>query len=97
MELFSLIWLCNQWYSDLTALVDKTGRPHKRADKQGDTLALFIVRELADTFDPTATEDKQRAEAARVLRQARDQLDRIVTGLESQSTIVGRSASMACG
>lgn len=40
----------------------------------GDTLALFIVREVADTFELDADEETQRKEARRVLLAAADEL-----------------------
>ncbi len=50
----------------------------------GDTLALFVVRELAETFDPEASDGQQVAEAIRVIAAARNNLDNIVSALESR-------------
>jgi hypothetical protein len=46
----------------------------KGACHHGDTLAEFIAAEIADTFEPAASEEAQRAEARRVLLAAADEL-----------------------
>ena len=58
MTLIELIRRADKGYttdfpeSSLLELVDReTGRP--LPDASGDTLALFVVRELGETFDPT--------------------------------------------
>ena len=48
----------------------KRERPRKHL-KGGDTLALFIACELADTFDPDAGEVEQLRTAVRALERAR--------------------------
>ena len=47
-----------------------------------DTLAYFICREIAETYDPGAISDQQMAEAARVLQRAADELGRIAAALD---------------
>lgn len=47
----------------------------------GDTLALFIVRELRETFDPGAPDEAQLAEARRVLDMAQAELAGVITAL----------------
>jgi hypothetical protein len=56
---------------------DKTGEPITPI--AGDTLAKFIVAELRETFEPTATDEQQ-------LEVARSVLDRTVTTLYDVST-----------
>lgn len=52
------------------------------AEKQtGDTLAVFIVQEIADTFEPEAEDGEQMAGALRVIHQAIDDLDRVANAL----------------
>ena len=46
-------------------------------DTHGDTLALFLVRELMDTFDPKASENAQLMEAIRVTRRAITELEAV--------------------
>lgn len=43
-------------------------------DKQGDTLALFVQRELRDTHDPDATTAQQMLDAQKVMNNAARQL-----------------------
>ena len=52
----------------------------------GDTLARFIAIELADTFDEEADDDKQIAEAVRVMQSAADDLTAIVQALRGLET-----------
>jgi hypothetical protein len=47
----------------------------------GDTLAVFIVQEIADTFEPDADDGEQMAGALRVIHQAIDDLDRVANTL----------------
>lgn len=47
----------------------------------GDTRALFIVRELRETFDPEAPDDAQVTEAIRVLERAREDLSQVIAAL----------------
>lgn len=43
----------------------------------GDTQALFLVRELLDTFNPTASKSAQLIEAMRVVRRAANELESV--------------------
>ena len=52
----------------------------------GDTLALFICRELNDTFDDEATDAEQLEEAIRVIQRAADDLRLVVEGLRNTTT-----------
>jgi len=47
----------------------------------GDTLALFICREIAETYDPDASSSDQLAEAERVMERASDELARVTAAL----------------
>jgi len=51
-------------------------------DDLGDTMAKFVATEIADAFDPEATDWEQRKEAARVLRIAFRQIDCVCYTLE---------------
>lgn len=62
----------------------KSNRPRQGA---GDGLATFIVREIADTYDESATDDEQIAEAIRVLQRARFELQNIIEALQSARPI----------
>ena len=57
--------------------------PHSRS--QGDMLALFIVNEIFETYDPDRTDSAQLAKAARVLKRALAELASVHGALESAS------------
>ena len=48
----------------------------------GDTLAEFIVREIADTFDPNVSTEMQLDEALSAMRWACTELEAVIRGLE---------------
>ena len=50
---------------------------HQAANRVGDSLALFVCSEIAETYDPCASRRAQLAEAARVIQRAADELARI--------------------
>lgn len=52
--------------------------------QHGDTLAEFIALELRDTYDADASDEDQWSEAARVVRRARDELDKVLSALEAE-------------
>lgn len=51
---------------------------HAGATNVGDGLAKFIAIELKETFDVEASEEQQLEEAVRVLKTARENLDRVL-------------------
>lgn len=63
------------WYFDET-----TGAPINNPDG-GDTLALFIVLELAETFDKNAERAAQLGEAIRVMERAASDVNGVVAAL----------------
>lgn len=81
MTLAQLLDRANQGYPDgfLTEYYDPdTGEARAGS---GDTLALFIVTELRETFDPTASDETQLAEARRVLDRAQEELAGVIASL----------------
>ncbi len=76
MTLDEIIQMADEAYPD--GLV---ARAHKGEDV-GDTLALFIVRELADTYDPDASDAEQAAAASGAMETAIDELQAVCTALE---------------
>jgi hypothetical protein len=82
MKLIELIRIAAEGYrkelpeSELLDFVNKrTGKPLPPEKRPGgDTLAQFVVVELAGTFDPGATDDEQLAEASRAIEWAADDL-----------------------
>jgi hypothetical protein len=51
----------------------------------GDTLALFIAQELADTYDPDASDGEQIAAAVRTIQTAADELGLVAHALSDIS------------
>ena len=93
MQLIQLLQIANGGYvkdfpeSPLLDLVNKkTGQPLKR-QPGGDSLALFVVIELAETYDEEATDDEQLEEAVRVMTAARDNLENIIVALEKRQSV----------
>ena len=85
MTLLELLNIANCGYPDewLSFLYHKqTGETLADADEQGDTLALFIVRELTEVFDPTDAGDVQLCQAIDAMTKARDDLASVVAALE---------------
>lgn len=83
MSLKDLITLVNDAYPDDQIEMhfdDEKNRPID-AKNSGDGLALFIVRELCETFDPQASRKDQLEEALRVMEVARDELARVCNKL----------------
>ena len=50
----------------------------------GDTLAEFVVGEIADTFDPDAPAEKQLDEALSAMRWACTELEAVIRALEER-------------
>ena len=50
----------------------------------GDTLAEFIVREIADTYDAEASDEAQLDEALRVMRRACTEVIGVIDALEER-------------
>ena len=48
----------------------------------GDTLAEFIVREIADTYEATASDEEKLDEALRVMRRACTEITGVIEALE---------------
>jgi len=65
-------------------MYDKNGVESPDACKQGDTLALFLVLELTDTFDPEASDRDQLATARRAVDMANEQLNDVHMALDPE-------------
>lgn len=77
MKLSELLSVAGQGYPDTGAYLDAASGN----DYCDDTLALFVVRELKDTFDHNAPVEAQLNEAIRAMRVAKDDLDGVVEAL----------------
>ncbi len=60
---------------------DSSKQRPRRSSKGGDTLALFIARELADTYDSEADDGTQIATAAKAMQTATDDLQAVAQSL----------------
>ena len=80
MKLSELLSVVEQGYPDTGAYLD-TASGNDYCD---DTLALFVVRELKDTFDHDAPVEVQLNEAIRAMRVARDDLDGVIEALQDK-------------
>ena len=86
MKFIDIVKLAERGYakdfpeSILLDFVDEQGNPK---DESGDTLALFIVRELHETFDDEAREEDQIDAAINAMRKARSDLDNVIAALEN--------------
>jgi len=84
MQLVELLNKSNTAYPDnylSEYFDDKTGDPVTPI--AGDTFAKFIVAELRETFDPTATDEQQLEVARTTLDRAASTLDEITIALGS--------------
>ncbi len=66
---------------NLLDYVDDEGQPLVD-HPQGDTLALFVVRELKDTFDANEIDKAQLEQASKTMRDAWEQLENVECGFE---------------
>lgn len=95
MTLQSILEIADAHYPDGMILAHwdtLKGKPRTRS--AGDTLALFVVNEIYETYDPRATDARQLHEAARVIQRAIDELVAVQGALSSAS--VDRSLADWC-
>lgn len=78
MKLVELLNKVNEAYDDgfLREYYDEVTGGQRNGS--GDYLALHIVREIQETFDPDASDEAQISEAIRVLESSRQQLDKVI-------------------
>ena len=84
MKLSELLSVAEQGYPDTGAYLDAASKNDYCDDYCDDTLALFVVRELRDTFDHNAPVEAQLNEAIRAMRVARDDLDGVIEALQNK-------------
>lgn len=80
MKLNELLSVAEQGYPDPGACLNAASEN----DYCDDTLALFVVRELKDTFDHNAPVEAQLNEAIRAMCVARDDLDGVIEALQNK-------------
>ena len=87
MTLNELINIASAAYSDGLIAVEywdfKRERP-RRNSNGGDTLALFIANEIADTYDQEAAETDQIATAVRAVERAAEELSQVATAIRGR-------------
>lgn len=76
MKLRTLIRIASDSYPD-GAVLDA----HERGDAAGDTLALFIAREIADTYEAEKTTAEQLQRAVEVMEKAHGEIGEVLSGL----------------
>jgi hypothetical protein len=76
MRLKTLIKVASDSYPD-GAVLDA----HERGEAAGDTLALFIASEIADTFERRDSTAEQLARAIEVIEKAHDEIGAVLSGL----------------
>jgi hypothetical protein len=87
MQLIDLVRRCEKAYarvfpeSSLIEQVDRQGVP-LNPPPGGDTLALFIVQELHETYEPDADDRDQLATARDAMQDAVDELDAVIAELD---------------
>ena len=86
MTLVELLTIANKGYPDgyLAELFDpETGDPVPDADEKGDTLALFILREIREVYYSEASRDENLQSAIGVLEVCRRDVDDTIGALEA--------------
>ncbi len=91
MKLKELLDLADKAYAsegilDLKSYYDEEVGNPANLDEPGDTLAQFIVIELAETFDPELDDEGQLQEAMRVIDAAEKDLNRVWMALFERSS-----------
>ena len=88
MKLKQIIKIADQAYSDDGAVERAFAAETGSIDELlvGDSLAVFIAREIKETHDPEATKEEQLDEAYRVMSVAHEQLENVLNALALAST-----------
>lgn len=76
MKLEALIEIASNGYPD-----GMIGRCFRNKKANGDTLALFLAKEIEDTFDKTASDADQLTEALRILDAAIREIQSVRKGV----------------
>ena len=82
MTLNELLEIVHRAYPDEQTRLCWNAKKQKVLTGAGDTLAEFVVGEIADTFDPNLPTEKQLDEALSAMRWAYTELEAVIRGLE---------------
>ena len=93
MTLVELLTLANSGYPDGEMAGYYDAETGEETNEGGDTLALFVVREIRETFDADADREAQLTEARRVVQRGIEDLQATLgaLGSEPESTCASRS------
>lgn len=85
LSLLELLAIANESYPDgfLGEYFDP--QTAERVEGGGDTLAEFIVVELSETFDDSASRTKQLREARIALENAAEKIEEVIHGLRAEA------------
>lgn len=84
MKLNDLLEVVHESYPDgVTRLCWDPVKQRVRKNS-GDTLAQFIIAEIADTFDPSASDVKQLGDALDAMRWAAIELGSVISALDKR-------------
>lgn len=88
LTLKQLLDIANEGYPDsaMSTYYDEQGTPRLAAG--GDTLALFCVIEIAETYSPESTDAEKVYEAVRVLSRAQEDLEAAINRLAQHAETV---------
>lgn len=85
MTLNEMIQRADQYYPEhYLSLYWNPDTRESRDGGWGDTLALFITREIGDTFPEGVSDNEQIDEVCRALRVAVRELENVIKGLENE-------------
>jgi hypothetical protein len=84
MKLNQLLEIVHGAYPDGATRACWDANRRKARTGMGDTLAEFVVRELADTYDGMATNDGQLNDALDAMRRAAGELGAVIIALEKR-------------
>ena len=100
MTLNELISKASDAYSDGLIATEYWDFEHecpKRNTKGGDTLAQFIANEIADTYDPEASDEQQLEVVLNALSTARGDLEAVSAALVSELETRRMASLLASG
>lgn len=87
MQLHEIMEIIHPAYPDEETRQCWNPKRNRPCSGAGDGLAEFIVREIADTYDESASDHDQIEEAIRVMQRARFELQNIIEALQSARPI----------
>ncbi len=84
MTLIELLDIVHHAYPDGATRECWDAERGRACSGSGDTLAEFIVREIADTYDASFSDEEQLAETVRVMERACGEIGDVIEALQSE-------------